>query len=163
MAIEIEITDNTIKVQQALDAQVKNALELVGATAASLASTNVEKAGRVDTGNLAGSITHIVQGNEVYVGTNNEYALYHELGTGKYSTQGGRPGFWVYVPGGGKKGTNTGKRYTEKEARKIVAILRSKGVDAHMTDGIRPIHFIKNAISDNIGKFKAFIEQELNK
>lgn len=162
MPIEVQITDNIIKVEQALDAQMKNALELVGATAASYASNNIDKAGRVATSALKQSITHEVHDNEVYVGTNNEYAAYHELGTGKYSTQGGRPGFWVYVNGSSQKGLNTGKRYTEKEARQIVAILKSKGLDAHMTEGIKPIHFIRDALQNNMSKFKAIIERELS-
>lgn len=163
MPIEIEITDNTIKVEQALDAQIKNALELVGATAASYASNNIDKAGRVNLGTLKGSITHQVHGNEVHVGTNLEYAPYWELGTGKYASQGGRPGFWVYVANSDVKGHNTGKRYSEKEARQIMAILRKKGLDAHMTEGIKPIHFIKNALQDHISQFRDFIEKELSK
>lgn len=163
MSIEVEITDNTVKVLQALEEQMKDALELVGATAASYASNNVDAAGRVDTSALKQSITHEVDGDTVYVGTNNEYAPYHELGTGKYAETGGRPGWWVYVPGGGGGGGNTGKRYTEQEARQIVAILRSKGVEAHMTEGIRPIHFIRNAMQDHIDKFRSFLERELSR
>ena len=49
----------------------------------------------VDTGNLRNSIAHKVSKNTVYIGTNNEYAIYVELGTGKYA-EGGQPEPWVY-------------------------------------------------------------------
>ena len=51
----------------------------------------------VDTGALRNSISHLVdeQEHKVYIGTNNEYAAYVELGTGKYYP-GGRPTPWTY-------------------------------------------------------------------
>ena len=51
----------------------------------------------VDSGQLRGSITHKVDGNEARIGTNVEYAPYIEFGTGKYAEGGGgRKTPWVY-------------------------------------------------------------------
>ena len=63
----------------------------------------------VDTGNLRNSISHAVAENEnaCYVGTNNEYAPYVELGTGIYYP-GGRLTPWVYVDENGEFHTTRG-------------------------------------------------------
>jgi HK97 gp10 family phage protein len=119
----------------------------------------------VDTGNLRNSITHTVdEGNLVaYLGTPVEYATYVEYGTGVHGENGGTgAGWWVYVTGGGS-GQNKvhGKRYTEQEARKIVAILKSKGLDAHMTQGQKPTHFLKNAVQEHADEYKAITEMIL--
>mgnify|MGYP002800893708 FL=1 len=53
----------------------------------------------VDTGAGRNSISHQVDESEsaVYVGTNIDYMIYQELGTGKYAEGGGgRPTPWVY-------------------------------------------------------------------
>ena len=57
----------------------------------------------VDTGNLRNSISYRVDesNKEVVIGTNNEYAAYVELGTGKYAESGGRQDPWVYQDSGG--------------------------------------------------------------
>jgi HK97 gp10 family phage protein len=53
----------------------------------------------VDLGNLRGSITHLVDEGflSVHIGTNVEYGIYVEKGTGIYAVGGnGRKGGWVY-------------------------------------------------------------------
>lgn len=53
----------------------------------------------VDTGAGRNSISHQVDESEsaVYIGTNIDYMIYQELGTGKYAEGGGgRPTPWVY-------------------------------------------------------------------
>ena len=53
----------------------------------------------VQTARLKGSIDYIVDENELtaYVGTNVEYAVYVEFGTGEFAENGrGRKGGWVY-------------------------------------------------------------------
>ena len=53
----------------------------------------------IDTGNLWNSISHIVDLDDhcVDMGTNVEYAVYVEFGTGKYAENGnGRPTPWAY-------------------------------------------------------------------
>jgi phage gpG-like protein len=163
----VEINDFTEDVLAALNRQMEAGLEAVGQQAVSNAKSNITKAGRVGTtGALRNSITSrtSVAEKAVYVGTNNEYAVYHELGTGKFAEGGkGRNGWWVYVPGSKKKGTNSGKTYTKEQALQIVAILKSKGIDAHMTEGIKPIHFLKNAAQDHSEEYRRIFEQYLKK
>ncbi len=91
--MEIEIIDNSPKVKEEMEAAVLRALEACGLTAEGYAKLLCP----VDTGNLRNSITHQVQPSEqaAYVGTNNEYAAYVELGTGKYYP-GGRKTPWTY-------------------------------------------------------------------
>ena len=87
---------------------------------------------------------------EAVVGNPQERALWTEFGTGEQSIspQGGRRGWWVYVKGGGSDDGSSysykgGKAYTFDEAKKIVAMLKSDGLDARMTRGqkaYRPFH-----------------------
>lgn len=69
--------DNTQKVKSELESRVRAALEAIGATA----ETYAKKGAPVDTGRLRNSISHAVDENTVYIGTNVEYAPYQELGT----------------------------------------------------------------------------------
>ena len=160
---DVKFTDNSDEAISEMNEAVRAALEAIGQQAVTHARQNVEAAGRVKTGaaGLMGSISHEVVGSEeaVYIGTNLEYAAYHELGTGKFADNGGRPGWWVYVPGSPGGGKNSGKIYSYEEAKRIMAILQSQGIDAHMTEGIRPIHFLRNAVQDHIDEYKAISEQ----
>ena len=111
------------------------------------------------TGALRNSMSHTRDDDNlvVYVGTNLSYAKYNEYGTGIYADGGnGKQGFWVFVPSGEKEGTSVGsaKVYTEEQARRIVAYLKSQGLDAHMTNGMKPLHFLKNAIEKHKEEYK---------
>lgn len=164
--MSVEVIDHSVEVLRDLREKTFDALDEIGAVAASHADENVVAAGRVASGDLHQRISHRVVESEkaVYVGTNVPYAVYHELGTGKYADGGkGRQGWWVYVSGSSRKGNNSHKTYTEAQARRIVAILRSKGLDAHMTQGIKPIHFLKNAAQDHKEEYRSIIEQHLKK
>ena len=82
---------------------------------------------------------HIVDESkcEAVIGNPMEQSLWTENGTGEYALNGdGRKGYWVYVKGsGGSTTTKGGKQYTLKEAKQIVAMMRSDGLDAHYTKG----------------------------
>lgn len=147
--MEIKITDNSGEVMEAFKNQLAVALEAVGTQAESHAKqvvsdslvyghTDLTKYGekdnsRVDTGRLRNSIAHTVVQEEVYIGTNLDYAPYHELGTGIYASQpGGRQTPWVYYDRHGK---------------------------AHRTKGLYPIHFLKKAASEHTDEYKAIIEK----
>lgn len=135
----VEINDFTEEVLAALNRQTEAGLEAVGQQAVSHAKSNITKAGRVDTGALRNSITSrtSVAEKAVYVGTNNEYAVYHEMGTGIYTDGGGgRQTPWVYFDAKGK---------------------------AHRTRGIKPIHFLKNAAQDHSEEYRRIFEQHLKK
>ena len=67
------------------------------------------------------------------IGTNNEYAAYVELGTGKYA-EGGRPTPWVYQD--------------------------AKG-NWHMTHGQRAQPFLKPAVADHAAQYRDILESEL--
>lgn len=157
--------DNTNQVLSELKRKTQAALEACGNQAVSHAKQNLTAAGRRDTGNLINSMTHKVQKDACYVGTNKKYAIYNEVGTGKFAEDGkGRKGWWVYVVGQGSDSNKvTGKIYTKEQAAQIMMYLRSKGLDARMTDGMKPTHFLKNAIKDHIDEYKSIIENELKK
>ena len=135
MSYEYHIeNDNTNEVLQQLETQVQAALEACGNQAVSHAKQNITEAGRVDTGAMRNSMTHQVQGETCYVGTNIEYAIYHEYGTGIYADGSGRQTPWSYQD--------------------------AKG-NWHRTRGMRPIHFLKNAIANHISEYKSIIDQYL--
>ena len=92
--MHVEITNHTDEVLSAMRAAALRGLEKCGLVAEGYA----KKLCPVDTGNLRNSITHTVTNSgerAAYVGTDSEYAIYVEMGTGKYVT-GGRPTPWVY-------------------------------------------------------------------
>lgn len=73
--ISITFTSNADAVLSEFQRKVKVALEAVGATAEGYAKMNCP----VDTGRLRNSISNAVVDNEVYIGTNVEYAPVQEL------------------------------------------------------------------------------------
>lgn len=117
---------------------------------------------------LLGSITHEIDGNVGYVGTNKFYAPYVEYGTGAYAANGdGRPGYWVFVAGDdGQHKATIRKEYTLEEAKQVMAILRSKGLEAYYTNGQHPKPFLNPALDENKGAigeiFYNFIVEELS-
>ena len=146
--IEIRITDNSGEILKAFENQLAVALEAVATQAESHAKQvitdtlvyghiDVTKYGekdnsRVDTGRMRNSVAHTVVNHDAYIGTNLEYAVYHELGTGVHASQpGGRQTPWVYID--------------------------SKGI-GHKTSGLYPIHFLKKAASEHTEEYKAIIE-----
>lgn len=94
----VEFDDNSPEVLAALQNAVERGLEAIGETAEGYAKKYLTKQGAVDTGNLRNRTTYKVSGNEVYIGTDVEYGVYVELGTGEYSLVGGTPKkSWVYM------------------------------------------------------------------
>ena len=122
-----------------------------------------------DTGALRRSITSKVEtaGRDVkgIVFTPLEYAPYREYGTGLFAEKGGRKNVpWVYVAGEGSGKKGTGKTYTLEEAKRTVAILRSKGLEAYYTYGQKPQPFMRPAIKENREKvIDTFVKGVLSK
>lgn len=118
----------------------------------------------VDTDGLSGSITSSVEGLEGIVFTPNEIAPYIEYGTGIFAEHPTIPGRqdvpWVYVKNSGQE-TRSQKSYTEAEAKKAVAILRGKGLEAYMTSGMPPRPFMRPALDDNTEKIKKILGEVL--
>ena len=129
--MNINFIDNSEEVLDALHEAAERALEKCGLTAEGYA----KKATPVDTGNLRNSISHKVQKDTMYVGTNVEYAPYVEFGTGKYYP-GGRPDPWVY---------------------------RDEKGNWHRTIGVKAKPFIKPSVADHKQQYFDIIEQELKK
>ena len=77
--MKVDYKDNSQQILSALEKGIKNGLEAIGLTA----ETYAKKATPVDTGRLRNSISHAVDGEAAYIGTNVEYAPYLELGTKK--------------------------------------------------------------------------------
>ena len=165
MEIKIEIQDNTDEFKKEIEEKLKTALEAVGMQAEGNAKLEIENLPRrVDTGLLRNSITHrVINENSVVIGSNTYYAVYVHEGTGKYATKGSTgDGWWVYVRGStSSKISAHGKRYTEAQARRVVAFLRSKGLDAHMTQGMKPNRFLTNAMQNYKDEYKKIIEMVL--
>ena len=180
MNANFTIIDNSTTILSELQSKIDTALEAVGLQAEAHAKNNIKQTiprehSSSTTGHLRNSITHIVKNDyndnyhevkKVIIGSNVPYAVFNEIGTGKWNSEGnGRQGWWVYVEGSSaySPSRNVGKTYTEDEARRIMAILRSKGLEAHMTQGMKPVHFLKRAIEENKNEYRAMIEYYLKR
>lgn len=115
-----------------------------------------------DTGALRRSIDYTVKTDanviEGTVFTPLEYAPYVEYGTGLFAEGGGGAGgYWVYVRNSDSTSSKPSKRYTLEEAKQVVAIMRSKGLDAVYTNGQHPHPFMRPALEQN----KEFITRKI--
>ena len=129
--MKITLEDHSDEVLEALESACQRALEKCGLVAEGYA----KKLCPVDTSNLRKSITHTVSDGEkaAYIGTNSEYAVYVECGTGVYY-HGGRQTPFVYQD--------------------------AKG-DRHLTHGQRAKPFIKPAVAEHGEQYKRIIKAEL--
>ena len=80
---DIEFTSNADDILRCMERGKRNALTAIGATAETHTKENITADKLVDTGRLRNSISHSVDGEAAYIGTNVEYAPYLELGTKK--------------------------------------------------------------------------------
>lgn len=95
----------------------------------------------VDTGNLRGSIHHVVneQDLSVRIGTPVEYAPYIEFGTGEYAENGqGRKGGWFYVTDRPVVAGWLRPLYQNKDGKYV-----------YFTYGSKPQPFLRPAILEN--------------
>lgn len=129
--MQIEITDHTDEVLAAMRAAALRGLEECGL----VAEDHAKNLCPVVTGNLRNSITHTVNAEELaaYVGTDNEYAIYVEMGTGQYA-EGGRPTPWVYQDANG---------------------------NWHYTHGKKPKPYIKPAVADHARQYRKILANAL--
>lgn len=81
--MNVTFKDNSAEILKAFEQATERGLEKIGLVAEGYA----KKLTPVDTGRLRNSITHEVDGNDVYIGSNVEYAPYVELGTSKQKAQ----------------------------------------------------------------------------
>lgn len=147
MRMDIKVTDASSEVMRNFQSSIQIALETIGTQAESHAKQIISDSlvygkidltrhgekdnSRVDTGRLRNSVAHTVHEKAAYIGSNLEYAPYHELGTGIYASRpGGRQTAWIYYDRKGK---------------------------AHKTRGLYPIHFLKKAASEHTEEYKQII------
>lgn len=132
LKMSVEIQDHSAEVSAEIKAALLRGLEKCGLVAEGYA----KRLCPVDTGNLRNSITHMIDEQEpaAIIGTNNEYAVYVELGTGIYAEGGGRPTPWVYQD--------------------------AKG-NWHYTRGNKAQPFLKPAAADHVGQYRDILESEL--
>lgn len=136
MSNNVQFYDYSVQVKTTLKDKAIKFLEEVGGEIRSQAQRN----SRRDTSQTAGSYKRMVDegGLAVHIGSDYWNAIYEEFGTGSHAINGdGRKGYWVFVDTGGepKAPNNGGKVYTLDEAKKTVAIMRKKGLNAYYTNG----------------------------
>ena len=136
--IQIKLEDYSAEVLAALKEQAALGMAAIGQEAEGYAKDNLTTFPRVDTGRLRNSVAHSVDEAEpaVYIGTNVEYGVYVEYGTGKYADNGqGRQSPWFYVD--------------------------DKGI-GHWTEGMKPSHFLRDSVADHGDRYKAILEAALS-
>lgn len=104
--IDVKLTDNSEEILKAAYDAWAAGLEAIGLAA----EKHAKELCVVDTGRLRNSISHEVDGDAVYIGTNVEYAPYIEMGTGIYAEEGGRTTPWTYKDNKGNWVTTRGSK-----------------------------------------------------
>ena len=129
--MRIDVVNNSVQVGEAFRAACLRALERCGMEAEGYAKDLAP----VDTGRGRNSISHKVDESEpaAYIGTNLDYMIFQELGTGKYA-EGGRPTPWVY---------------------------RDSNGNYHWTRGNPAKPFLKPAVADHAQTYRNIIEDEM--
>lgn len=142
--IRIDVTaNNSDEFKRRMREGVEAALEAIGNQAVSHSKQIItQKVPRhsdswyTPTGNLRNSISHQVKmdDNAVYIGTNVEYAIYNEYGTGKYADgdEPGRTGPWRYQDESGVW---------------------------HKTEGMSALHFLRDAVQGHENEYKSIAYQ----
>jgi hypothetical protein len=104
----VEFEDFSIQVKKAIEEKALKFLE----EAASEVESQARRNSRVDTGQLKGSWTHVVDesAQKATIGSPLENAIWEEFGTGEYALHGdGRKGGWYYVDDAGNGHFTHGK------------------------------------------------------
>lgn len=150
--------DYSIKVKDAIKEKALIFLEEAGSEVESLTVRNTVR----DTGQTAGSFDHTLDegGLAVHIGSNYENAIWEEFGTGEFAEKGdGRKGYWVFVKGSSGSG-HGGKTYsTIQQAKRAMAILRKKGLEAYYTKGKKARHPFLKAYTSSKSKIIKRAEQ----
>lgn len=146
--IHIEVTANrSNEFKQKMRDGVEAALEAIGNQAVShstqIITQNIPRhadSWYTPTGNLRNNVNKQVkmEENAVYIGTNVEYAIYNEFGTGKYADgdKKGRTGPWWYQDDAG---------------------------NWHRTEGMKAIHFLRDSVQGHENEYEGIAKQEIEK
>lgn len=136
-------TDNVEQTLEQTKDAIRVALKEIGLQAEAHAKNNIT--GKVPrypswytpTGTLRNSITNDSDDKSVVIGTNLEYAIYNELGTGIHAEGGGgRSSPWRYIGSDG---------------------------NVHETSGITALHFLRDAIQDHLDEYQQILADHLGK
>ena len=149
----VEFTDNSARVIEALEDAVIAYLYEAGGELEAQTKRNSRpvKYGQHDVKNSWEYVVDEREGTTV-VGSPLEASYWEELGTGEYAlNKNGRKGWWVYVEGNDTRRKDQ-KYYTEDEAKSVAASLRSKGLDAHATNGTEANRPLFRAFTAKKGK-----------
>ena len=163
---DVIFEDNTAKILRATDDAIEAALLEAAAEIVSQTARNT----RVKEGQLKGSwqanVSQTADGYEAVIGSPLENAIWEEFGTGEHcipeSGKTGRKGYWVFVKGSDGKSSHTGKSYTLKEAKRVMAIMRSKGLDAYYTNGKKPSRAFWKAFTQTKPKIEKHFQETFN-
>lgn len=159
----VEFEDFSVKVKKSLKDEAIKFLYEIGGELRSMTQRN----SRRKTSKTAGSYEYKVDEGQlaVHIGSDYQNAIWEEFGTGEYASETGhvgRKGWWVYVEGSPTKSpsTSSGKSYSSPEQAKMaVALLRSKGLDAHMTKGKHANRPLRKAYDSSKSKIIRRAEQ----
>lgn len=155
----VTFEDNSENCKNAIKASALAFLYEIGGEIRSQTQRN----SRRKTGRTAGTYEYMVDENElaVHIGSNDVNAIYEEFGTGEHAINGGgRKGYWVYVDNGGApQAVKGGKTYTKKEAKRVVAIMRKKGLNAYYTNGKTANRPLYRAFTATEGKIQSVAER----
>lgn len=135
MAVQVEFEDYSINVKNAIKEKAVQFLYEVCDELRSQATRN----SRRKTSQTSGSFNRQVDEAQLagYVGSDYWNAIYEEFGTGEHAINGdGRKGYWVFVDTGGEpKAPKGGKNLTLAQAKRAMAMMRKKGLNAYYTNG----------------------------
>ena len=164
----LQFTDNSNLTIEQFEQACAAALEEIGQRCERYAVENapVGNAENSGQGHIGGtlrqSITHTVNGYEVYIGSPLFFAPYVEYGTGKHADGGkGRQGWWVFVQGHKSETTPSGetkKVYTKEQALRIYWYLVNKAEKGEadfypdqvwITEGQKPQHFLLRSVTEH--------------
>ncbi len=142
--LDLEIIDYSkevsAEVQQAIERGLEAcAIQAEGHAKDILKSGLTKNVGNWETtGRLLNSIKgEVFDGDTLVVGARVDYAIYHEVGTGIYAEDGnGRQTPWFFK---GKDGSMV------------------------MTRGVKPKHYIRDSLQNNVKEYKEIIENSLDK
>lgn len=137
--MSVQITDNSAEALAGLERAKARALEIIGLEAEGYAKRlcpvgTVESTGikGYRGGTLRNSITHVVDGDVLSVGSNIPYAAFVELGTGPHFEP---PPDWETFSS--KRGSGVGRGY------------------------VKPRRYLQPAIEEHAGEYKTIAENEL--
>lgn len=134
--VTVKVNSNKQAILDEFRQQKKVALEAVGLQGETNAKMHISAAGAVDTGRLRNSISHATDEDSAYIGTNVEYGVYVELGTGIYASEGGRSTPWSYKDDEG---------------------------NWHTTVGMKPRPYLAPAVQEHVDEYKELVENYMKK